>query len=251
MNKFNQPCYTYLLGWTALDRWYYGYRGGNKVDPEADLWKVYKSSSKHVKAFIKEHGEPDVIRIHKIFDDRFQARDFEWRFLKRVSAVKSERWINKHNSGQGFARRDVTTEEHRRKISEAKKGFKFTKESKQRMSESRKAFFQTDAGIAQRELIAELRRGKTPYNKGKPMTEEQKQKIRDTIKQKWPNGRPNATGMKRSPETVQKVSAALKGKPQSEDRRAAQKKRMKQWWADKKAGEVELTTDPAFELSIG
>ena len=56
--------YTYLIGWKSLDKWYYGVRYGKGVHP-SDLWVVYFTSSRHVKKFRDDHGEPDVIEIRK------------------------------------------------------------------------------------------------------------------------------------------------------------------------------------------
>lgn len=63
-----QP-YTYLIGWTKQDKWYYGVRYANKVSPDLDLWKEYFTSSNYVTEFRNLHGEPDVVTIDKIFDD--------------------------------------------------------------------------------------------------------------------------------------------------------------------------------------
>jgi len=52
--------YTYLIGWTAHNKFYYGARWSNDCDP-SDLWQTYFTSSRHVKRFRDEHGEPDIV----------------------------------------------------------------------------------------------------------------------------------------------------------------------------------------------
>lgn len=109
--------FTYLIGWRELDRWYYGYSS----KPESDLWTRYFTSSRGVDQFRVEHGEPDVVRVHKRFETKELANDFETRFLQRVGAVKSARWLNRHDR-ERFIGPSVYTAESRRKMSEAKRG---------------------------------------------------------------------------------------------------------------------------------
>lgn len=75
--------YTYLIGWSKLDKWYYGVRFAKNCHPN-ELWKQYFSSSKHVTAYRKEHGEPDVIQIRKTFESREQAHRWEGTVLRRL-----------------------------------------------------------------------------------------------------------------------------------------------------------------------
>ena len=91
--------YTYLIGWRSHDKWYYGVRYANKKPPSDDLWSSYFTSSKKVKEFRNLYGEPDVIRVHREFSDRADAIEYELRFLRRVGATRSERWLNMHITG--------------------------------------------------------------------------------------------------------------------------------------------------------
>ena len=109
--------FTYLIGWRELDRWYYGYSS----KPESDLWVRYFTSSRVVGQFRIDHGEPDVVRVHKRFETKELANDFETRFLQRVKAVKSGRWLNRHDRERFIGPSNYTVES-RRKMSEAKKG---------------------------------------------------------------------------------------------------------------------------------
>ena len=67
--------YVYLLGWTSQNKWYYGRRTANGCNP-SEFWITYFSSSKYVKQFIEEHGEPDVIQIRKTFSDVDKCKSF-------------------------------------------------------------------------------------------------------------------------------------------------------------------------------
>lgn len=94
MSIYSHTPYTYLIGWSKLDRWYYGVRFAKDCDPD-DLWTKYFTSSKYVKAFRKEHGEPDVIQIRKTFKDAKSAVLWEKAVLARINVVKKEKWLNK------------------------------------------------------------------------------------------------------------------------------------------------------------
>jgi len=60
--------YTYLIGWSKHNKWYYGRRTKNSLIPEEDFWNVYKTSSKYVKEFVSKFGDPDIRQIRKKFD---------------------------------------------------------------------------------------------------------------------------------------------------------------------------------------
>lgn len=85
--------YTYLIGWSNHDKWYYGVRFAKNCHPN-DLWKTYFTSSKYVKQFRIENGEPDIILIRNTFNDSNSARIWEHKVLKRIKAKESDRWIN-------------------------------------------------------------------------------------------------------------------------------------------------------------
>jgi hypothetical protein len=99
MNKFDQLCYTYLIGWTSQDRWYYGYRSQNKKPPREDLWKEYFTSSKVVSAFRLEHGEPDIIVVVKEFETTEEAYTHEKLLIETSGAVRSSRYLNRGSIG--------------------------------------------------------------------------------------------------------------------------------------------------------
>ena len=93
--------YTYLIGWSKLNKWYYGSRYATKdkclyesgCHPD-DLWETYHTSSDLVTSFREEHGEPDVIEIRKTFSNADDAKAWEHRILQRMNVVKNDKWIN-------------------------------------------------------------------------------------------------------------------------------------------------------------
>lgn len=108
-----QP-YTYLIGWTELDKWYYGVRHANTKSPEDDLWKQYFTSSKYVKEFREKFGEPDIVRVDRIFDSKEDAIDYEFNFLRENNAHTESKWLNQ--SCFPAIRVSTLTEEHKNKI---------------------------------------------------------------------------------------------------------------------------------------
>lgn len=86
--------YTYLLGWSRHNLFYYGVRYAAKADP-SDLWTTYFTSSKYVKELRKVLGEPDVVEVRRTFSDRKAAMVWEHTVLRRMKVVHDPRWINK------------------------------------------------------------------------------------------------------------------------------------------------------------
>lgn len=90
--------YTYLIGWTTHNKWYYGVRYAKNCNPE-DLWNTYFTSSKYIKKFRETHGEPDIIQIRKKFTTVDKAILWEHTVLKRLKVNINEKWINKTYNG--------------------------------------------------------------------------------------------------------------------------------------------------------
>jgi rubrerythrin len=134
--------YTYLIGWSEHKMFYYGVRYAKNCHPD-DLWKTYFTSSKYVKEFRKEHGEPDIIQIRKTFKDKRSAIDWEDKVLSRRKYYLREDFLNK-NRAKGF---DIPPEitarvnacpERAKKISKAITGQKRTAEQRKNISIARK-----------------------------------------------------------------------------------------------------------------
>lgn len=77
-----------------MNIWYYGCRFSKTCNP-SDLWTSYYTSSKKVKEFREKFGDPDVVEIRREFGDRESAIEWEHRVLRRIGAVKSEKWLNR------------------------------------------------------------------------------------------------------------------------------------------------------------
>ena len=88
--------YTYLIGWSKHQKFYYGVRFARNCAPE-DLWTTYFTSSKTVQQFRKECGDPDIIQIRKTFRNVDDARLWEERLLKRIDAARRSDFLNKAN----------------------------------------------------------------------------------------------------------------------------------------------------------
>lgn len=93
MSKNIYTPYVYLIGWSNLQKYYYGVRYAKNCTPK-DLWQSYFTSSKHVAAFRKKHGEPDIISIRKTFTTAKDACDWEHKVIKKMSMVESDNWLN-------------------------------------------------------------------------------------------------------------------------------------------------------------
>jgi hypothetical protein len=85
--------YTYLIGWSKHQKYYYGARWAKDCNP-GDLWKSYFTSSKKVHKFRKENGEPDIIQIRKLFSTKDQARLWEHKVLIRIGVKNNSKWLN-------------------------------------------------------------------------------------------------------------------------------------------------------------
>lgn len=236
--------YTYLIKHRPTNRVYYGMRAANKVEPEQDLWQHYFTSSPKVQQLIEETGRESFdVEIRKVFETKEQAVAWETRVLRRCKVLQNDRWINQNVAGY-----IVPTEESRKKISDFHKGKAKSDEHKKNLSESQKGKpkinsknqtpeyralmsslmkgennprYGTNVLETTKRKIGEANKGKIPINKGVPMSEEQKAKIRATksnnptklTDEQKAKIAANRLGKKHSKETKAKMSAAHKGKP--------------------------------------
>lgn len=129
--------YTYLVGWSAHNKYYYGVRYAKETNclyesgchPD-DLWKTYFTSSEIVKKYRKTYGEPDIIQVRRTFDCPIKAQVWEVKVLKRIG-IQNEKWIN-----NAIAGRSLITEEVKRKMSLSSRGPK-TEQHKKNISKGR------------------------------------------------------------------------------------------------------------------
>lgn len=95
MTLANNPfkAYTYLIGWSDRQCFYYGVRYARGCHP-SELFVTYFTSSKKVRAIHSELGEPDVIQIRRKFDDISRARNWEHKVLRRIKATTHPKLLN-------------------------------------------------------------------------------------------------------------------------------------------------------------
>jgi ribosomal protein L35 len=181
--------YTYLIGWSKLDRWYYGSETKSRkgtAHPD-NLWKTYFTSSRYVRAFRTEHGEPDVVTVHKIFKTKVEALSWETQVLRRLNAAKSPRWLNKTNGDGKFCsfvgkRSHKLSEETKEKLRQLNTGKVLSDETRRRIGLGSHSFSQK---AHENSRLAKL---------GKHLSEEHKEAIRA-----------KKTGSKHTPETLAKM----------------------------------------------
>jgi len=129
--------FTYLIGWKNLNKYYYGVRYADNSTP-SDLWTVYFSSSDIVTDYRKKYGEPDIIKVRKVFTTASDAIKWETKFLSRIKAAQSENWLNLSNGYFTGAYRGSFSAEHRKKLSEAAKKRKLSDEHKAALNAGRR-----------------------------------------------------------------------------------------------------------------
>jgi hypothetical protein len=110
-----QP-YTYLIGWSSLNKWYYGVRWAKGCHP-SDFWIKYFTSSVTVRQFVSQYGDPDIRMIRKIFDNKHTAMSWERRVLRRMKVMHEDKWLNKHIPGSPWKNMGYMPEETKTKIS--------------------------------------------------------------------------------------------------------------------------------------
>jgi len=60
----------------------------------SDFWVSYFTSSKYVKDFVEQYGDPDIIQIRKTFSTADDARFWEHKVLKRLGVVSNPIFLN-------------------------------------------------------------------------------------------------------------------------------------------------------------
>lgn len=159
--------YTYLIGWSKHNKYYYGVRFAKckgcmyttGCHPN-DFWKIYFTSSNNVKEFREQYGEPDIIQIRRTFSTAKEAILWEEKVLKRID-ISKPKWIN---SRIGLA--TILSEESKAKISVAMSGKNHPSYGKTLSSETKSK-------------ISKSLAGHTPYNKGKKMSAEKKSAMKE------------------------------------------------------------------------
>lgn len=204
--------YTYLIGWSNLNTWYYGRRTAKNCHP-AELWKKYFTSSDEVARFRKEHGEPDIIQIRKTFTDPKKCSIWECRLLEKIDAQHDPRFLNKRNGDYKWDTTGVSpSEEARKRQSEKLKNRIFTTEHKQKLK------------APKTESHKQNMRKPKPPGFGKKLKGNQHAK-----------GHKSWAGKNHKPETKQKLSIITKNEPKLcciYCRKAGNKSIMHRWHMD-------------------
>lgn len=207
MKTQHQP-YTYLIGWSSQQKYYYGVRYAKNCSPD-DFWVKYFTSSDAVSAMRLIYGDPDIKQIRKIFSNKDQARAWETRVLKRMKVILREDFLNKNDAPAPPINNRVMTIETREKIGSSNRGKPKSEEHKQKIREARAKQINTRKGIPAseetkqkikdarakqiiteetRQKMSESRKGNKHWTYGKPRSEETKQKISNTLRKKSNTG---------------------------------------------------------------
>lgn len=130
--------YTYLIGWSSQDLWYYGTEFGckTKTAHPSNLWVTYFTSSRFVKETITKHGDPDVVEIRRTFTTSKDALCWENKVLRRIDAKSRSKWLNQHN-GDGNFRLMGHTLDTAKRISESTMGRVVSQETRLKQSKVR------------------------------------------------------------------------------------------------------------------
>lgn len=89
--------YTYLIGWSQRDKYYYGVRYAKGCHP-GDLFNTYFTSSKFVLRYVEQHGNPDIIQIRRCWKTPEKAIAAERRILESLDLAKNPRFLNVKNA---------------------------------------------------------------------------------------------------------------------------------------------------------
>lgn len=103
--------YTYLIGWSTLDRWYYGVQYSKTAHPN-NLWTVYFTSSKIIQTMRKQFGEPDIIKIRRLFKSKEDALKWEEKVLTRLDVCHNPKWINESMEENSVIEKDPPKVRH-------------------------------------------------------------------------------------------------------------------------------------------
>lgn len=183
--------FTYLIGWSEHNLWYYGVRFAQGCDP-TDLWTKYFTSSEIVTDTRMKLGEPDVIQVRKTFSTDIKAKLWEDKILSSIPKEKRIHWLNQtFSSFRGVVFTDLIrqrigekskgrecTSKTRDKISKSMTGITRSDETKRKLSSLRKSVIalKGNAGLASmmteaaREKVKEknrIRNKENPANKGR------------------------------------------------------------------------------------
>ena len=202
--------YTYLVKYKPTGKVYYGSRCQNYTKfnrtPAEDFWNHYTTSSENINNLIEKHGKDAFeYEIRRTFNSVEDMADWETRVLTRSRVLeRQDRWMNGNVAGKkilteaGAKTISAThkdkpkTEEHKKNLSTSQKGkpkkskVYQSKEYRENMSKLKSgpgnAMFGKGCTQERAANISAAKKAQqlTAHNKNIPMTEAQKQKIRET-----------------------------------------------------------------------
>ena len=98
--------FTYCITFIPTGQRYYGSRYANNKKEMAhpsQLWTTYFTSSKIIFDLIEEHGKDAFIfEVRKTFKTKEETVSWESKFLTKIGAAQSPKWLNGHNGGSTF-----------------------------------------------------------------------------------------------------------------------------------------------------
>lgn len=167
-NYYNRPDlphrpYLYVIGWTEHDVWYQGIQYGKMAHPD-NIWKYYFTSSRYVKAFASQYGDPDVIETLPL-SSKEEAISEEIRYQTECDVIHDPRWLNCAINGDRIRTKNDLT--HLRRIADRDR------------STDRKRQPWTD------EMKARHRETMTGKGKGKKRSPETRARMAEANRKRW------------------------------------------------------------------
>ena len=199
--------YTYLVKHKATGKVYYGSRCQNYTKfnrtPAEDFWNYYTTSSENINNIIATEGKDAFeYEIRRTFESVEDMANWETRVLTRSRVLeRQDRWMNGNVAGKkilteaGAKTISAThkdkpkSEEHKKNLSVSQKGkpknYVQTDEHRRKNSEANSGKNNPMYGPCSAKRAANISAAKkaqqlTAHNKNIPMTEAQKQKIKET-----------------------------------------------------------------------
>lgn len=199
--------YTYLVKFKPTGKVYYGSRCQNYTKlnrtPANDFWHVYTTSSNTINNLIDEYGKDAFeYEIRRTFESVEEMSAWETKVLKRCRVLeRQDVWMNSNIAGKKILtdagakvisathKDKPKTEQHKRNLSlsqkdKPKKSTVYqSKEYRENMSKLKtgpgNGMYGKGCTTERAANISAAKKGKPAHNKGVPMREKQKQKIKD------------------------------------------------------------------------
>ncbi len=172
-----QVAFTYLIGWTCNEKYYYGVRYKQGCSP-ADLWTTYFTSSKHVANQRKIFGEPDIVKVRRTFTSIEAAKEWEHRCLRRLKIRKRNDFLNRTDNKCLPSRAgSVVSDATKAKMSASHKGRKFSAEHRAKISAARKGQRNSLGHVPSEQQRENMRQAQLLRHQKYPVKDETRRKI--------------------------------------------------------------------------